>query len=227
MAPYKEFQKIIVLKGKNTFGYTTDKTLQPLLVDFRYEVELSSKIYQEMSSGIIDKEMQWDGYLDALNINQGTPEGWLRAKNEKDRVRREIKREYLKQIKAGIDELFPKLLKEFDTLKVPERNGVPYPNYIENIMRPISHMTWYREEEIPKNIYDGEVEVMKEERGDIENRIKDSLSVREQKVYKDLLSYMDQREESLNLFFDKPLKDNFRAFFPELYVGLKVIYQNF
>ena len=48
-------------------------------------------------------------------------------------------------------------------------------------------------------------------RADIENRIKDSLSVREQKAHKDLLSYLDQRKESLTLFFDKPLKDNFRS----------------
>ena len=120
--------------------YTTDRTLKQLLDDFREEIIRSSKIYQEMSNGIIDKEMQWNGYLDALNIDRGTPEDWVKAKNEKDIVRREIKDEYFTQIEAGIDELFPKLLKEFDTLKVPDRNGAPYTNYNENIMRPISHL---------------------------------------------------------------------------------------
>ena len=83
-----------------------------------------------MLKGIIDSEMKWDGYLDALNIDRGTPEVWVRAKKEKDRVRVEIKTEYLTQIEAGMDELFQKLLNAFETLKVPERNGVPYTGYI-------------------------------------------------------------------------------------------------
>ena len=155
--------------------------------------------------------MNWDGYFDVVNIDSRTPEGWVKAKKEKDRVRREVMGEYLTQLEAGMDELFPKLLKEFETLKVPDRNGVPYTNFIENVMRPISRMAWYREENVPDDVYDRELEVMDEQREDIENRIKDSLSVGEQKAYKDLLSYLDQREETLNIFFDKPLKANFRA----------------
>ena len=54
---------------------------------------------------------------------------------------------------------------------------------------------------------------MEEERVDIQNRIDDSLSAREQKAYKDLLSYLDQREETLNLFFDKPLSATFKTKF--------------
>ena len=75
--------------------FTKDATLQPLLQDFRDEVMRSSEIYQEMSNGIIDSEMKWDGYLDGLGIDRGTPEGWVEGKRVKDRVRAEIKREYL------------------------------------------------------------------------------------------------------------------------------------
>ena len=210
---FKPFKRIIVYGKGGILRYTEDVKLKPLIDDFRNEIVRSSKIYQEMLNGIIDKEMKWDGYLDALNIDRGTPEGWVKAKNEKDRVRREIKDEYFTQIEAGIDELFPKLLKEFDTFKVPDRNGAPYVNYIENIMRPISHLDWYKDEEVPDDVYDKQIGIMEEERADIENRIRDLQSVREQKAYKDLLSYLDLREETLNIFFDKPLKDNFKAKF--------------
>ena len=208
--PYKLFKRIIVYGKGGILRYTDEQSLQPLLRDFRKELADSSEIYKEISSGVIDSEMKWDGYLDALNIDRGTPEGWVEAKKEKEKVRREIMGEYLTQLEAGIDELFPKLLKEFETLKVSDRNGVPYTNYIEN-MRPISHMAWYGEENVPDDVYDRELEIMEKEVEDINARMNDSLSVREQKAYKDLLSYLDQREETLNLFFDKPLKANFKS----------------
>ena len=185
--PYKLFKKIIVYGKGGILRYTEEQSLQTILEDFREEINNSSKIYQEISSGIIDSEMNWDGYLDGLGIDRGTPEGWVRAKNEKEGVRRKILGEYLTQLDNGMDELFPKLLKEFETLKVPEKNGVPYANFIENVMRPISRMAWYREKNVPDDVYDRELGVMDEQRYDIENRIKDSLSVREQKAYKDLL----------------------------------------
>ena len=109
----KPFKKIIVFGKGGILRYTKNKTLQPLLDDFRAELMRSSEIYQEISNGIIDSEMKWDGFLDALGIDRSTPEGWVKAKREKDRVRAEIKREYLTQIEAGMDELFPKLLNEF------------------------------------------------------------------------------------------------------------------
>ena len=166
-----------------------------------------------IADGIIDNEMRWDGYLEGLQIDTGNPEGWVEGKKEKDRIRAEINREYLTQIETGMDQPFPKLLNEFETLKVSDRNGVPYPDYIQNIMRPISHMTWFKEKSVPNEVYEREISVMEEEKADIQNRIEDSLSVREQKAYKDLLSYSDQREETLNLFFDKPLSDTLKAKF--------------
>ena len=200
--PFKPFREVIVFGKRGILRYTKNQDLQPLLDDFRAEVRNSSEAYQEYSAGIIDSEMNLDGYLDTLNIDRGTPEGWVKAKNEKDRIRREIMGEYLTQLEAGIDELFSKLLKEFDTLKVAERNGAPYAEYIENIMRPISHFDWYRDENVPEDIYDKEVEGMEKEIDDIRMRIEDSRSVREQKAYKDLISYLEQREETLNIFFD-------------------------
>ena len=160
--PFKPFKEIIVKGNKGILRYTKNKALQPLLNDFGEEVVRSSEMYQEMSNGIIDSEMKWDTYIDGLNIDRGNPQGWVEGKREKDRVRQEIKREYLTQIEAGMDELFPKLLNEFETLKVSERNGVPYTGYIQNIMRPISHMTWYQEKDIPEDVYDREVAVMEE-----------------------------------------------------------------
>ena len=211
MVEYKDFREIIVYGKGGILRYTKNQDLLPLLKDFRAEIRNSSEAYQEISAGIIDSGMNWDGYLDALNIDRGTPEGWVKAKNEKDRVRIEILGEYLTQFEAGIDELFPKLLREFDTLKVPERNGAPYAEYIENIMRPISHMDWYKNDNVPGDVYDKEIEGMEKEIDDIKDRIEDSRSVREQKAYKDLLSYLEQRKETLNIFFDKPLRDNFKA----------------
>ena len=111
-----------------------------------------------------------------------------------------------------MDELFPKLLNELEALKVPDRNGVPYTDYIQNIMRPISHMTWFNERDVCEDVYDREVSVMGVKRDDIQICIEDSISSREKMAYKDLLSYLDQREETLNLFFDK-LSDTFKAKF--------------
>ena len=211
MGPFKPFKKVIVYGKGGILRYTEDISLRPLLNDFRAEIMKSSELYQEVSSGIIDSEMNWDGYLDALGINRGTPEGWVKAKNEKDRTRREIMGEYLTQLEDGMGELFPKLLKEFETLKVPERNGVPYHEFIENIMRPIYQFDWYKEENVPEDVYNREIEIMEKEIDDIRGRIEDSRSVREQKAYKNLIAYLEQREETLNIFFDKPLRDNFKA----------------
>ena len=71
-----------------------------------------------------------------------------------------------------MDELFPKLLNECETLKVPNRNGVPYTGYIQNIMRPISHMTWFNERDVLDDVYEREISVMEEEKADIQNRLR-------------------------------------------------------
>ena len=73
-------------------------------------------------------------------------------------------------------------------------------------------MTWFREEDVPDDVFEREKGNMEEERDDINDQINNSRSLREQKAYKDLLTYLEQREETFNVFFDEPLTGTFRAF---------------
>ena len=75
-------------------------------------------------------------------------------------------------------------------------------------------MSWFKEKNISEDVYDREIRYIEDERNSINERIEKSKSLREQKAYRDLLlSYLDLKEESLNIFFDKPLKDNLKARF--------------
>ena len=83
--------------------------------------------------------------------------------------------------------LVQKLLKEFDAHQLPERNGAPYSEYIKNVMRPISQMTWFKENVKEEDIYEREIGFIQDERADINERIDDTMSLREKQMYKDLL----------------------------------------
>ena len=124
-----------------------------------------------------------------------------------------MKKGFISQTEENMGVVFPKLLKEFDELQVPERNGAPYSEYIRNIMRPISQMTWFKEDNIEEDVYDRETGVIRDERSDIEDRIKESRSLREQKAYKDLLAYLERKKDTLDILFDKELKDNLKTKF--------------
>ena len=74
-------------------------------------------------------------------------------------------------------------------------------------------MTWFKEDARDNDIYDREIGIIRDERSDIEDRIKESRSLREQKAYKDLLTYLERIEDTLDIYFDKELKDNLKPKF--------------
>lgn len=69
-----------------------------------------------VSSGMIDKELEWDDFFDGLKIDRNTPEGWNKARMTKEKIRAEIKKGFLSQTEENMSVLFPKLLKEFEEL---------------------------------------------------------------------------------------------------------------
>ena len=173
----------------------------------------STDLYKNIADGIIDADLKWDSYFEGLGMDTNTPGDWVKAKKTKDEIRAELKSGFISQTEENMGVIFPKLLKEFEELNVPERNGAPYADYIRNIMRPISQMSWFKDENIPEDVYAREIAIIEDERDDIEDRIQESKSLREQKAYRDLLSYLEQKEDSLNVFFNKPLSDNLKAKF--------------
>ena len=84
-------------------------------------------------------------------------------KKSKDEIRAEIKQGYISQLEENMGTNFPKLLKEFDDLGVSSEIGGPYSEHIRNVMRPISQMSWFKQEKIPDDIYDKEVGYIEEE----------------------------------------------------------------
>ena len=80
-------------------------------------------------------------------------------------------------------------------------------------MKPISQISCFKEDNVPEDVYDREIEILEEERDDINERIKNSKILKEQKTYKALLSYLERKEDSLKIFFDKPLLGDLKAKF--------------
>ena len=88
--------KVIVPKGKGPgLRYTGDRTLQDTLMDFRGRLMDAQTLYEEHANGIIDQEMTWDNYFEGMQIDNNTIEGQVKGKREKDRIRAQIKMEYL------------------------------------------------------------------------------------------------------------------------------------
>ena len=83
-------------------------------------------MYEELAGGIIDSEMKWDGYLEGLQIDTNRPEGEIRAQKTKRKIREEMKRGFISQNEENMGTVVPKLLREFDELQLPKRNGAPY-----------------------------------------------------------------------------------------------------
>ena len=80
-------------------------------------------------------------------------------------------------------------------------------------MRPISQMTWFKEDVKEPDIYEREIGFIRDERADINERIEDTMSLREKQMYKDLLTYLDLKENTLDIYLDKKLGDNLKAKF--------------
>ena len=137
----------------------------------------------------------------------------VKVKKTKDEIRAEMKKGFISQTEENTGIVVPKLLKEFNELQLPEKNWAPYSEYIRNVMRPISQMTWFKEDVKDSDVYEREIGIIRDERTDIEKRIKEATSLREQKAYKDLLAYLDLKEDTLDIYFDKELRDNLKAKF--------------
>ena len=99
--------------------YTGDKTLQPVLKDFRDRLMDARELYSRIADGIIDVEMKWDGYLEGMQIDTNTPEGTIRAQTTKKEIREEMKRGFISQNEENMGTLVQKLLKEFDAHQLP------------------------------------------------------------------------------------------------------------
>ena len=172
--PFKAFKRIIVReKGEEgRLRYTGDKTLQPVLKDFRDRLKDARELYDRIADGIIDTEMKWDGYLEGLQIDTNTVDGVMKAKKTKDEIREEMKKGFISQTEENMSVVVPKLLKEFNELQLPERNGALYSDYIRNVMRPISQMTWFKQDVKDDSVYEREISYIRDERADIEERIR-------------------------------------------------------
>ena len=105
-------------------------------------------------------------------------------------------------------EMYPRILKKFEgDFQVPDRNGVEYLDHLRNLMRPITRMDWFKNEDAPADVYDKEMDFIKDEIADVDKRIKNSRSGKEIDAYKDLKAYLHLKEQTLNLRFDKPVND--------------------
>ena len=88
-------------------------------MDFRKVIENSRVEYEELANGIIDQEMKWDSFFEGVGgFNANTVEAHEKIKKAKAEIQAEMKKGFLSQIEENMGVMFPKLLKEFDELKV-------------------------------------------------------------------------------------------------------------
>ena len=107
------------------------------------------------------------------------------------------------------------ILREFEKFTrddVPDFEGGDYMSNIENLILPISDMDWFREEEVPEDVYDRQMKFIEDNIKDTEKRIAeeeakgDAKNKNLIKAYKELRDYLDLKIDSLNVFFERPVK---------------------
>ena len=73
-------------------------------------------------------------------------------------------------------------------------------------------MDWYQEREVPEDVYDRQMKLIEDNIKDIEKRIAEEEAKGDAKnkdlikAYKNLREYLDLKIDTLNLFFDHPIK---------------------
>ena len=96
--------------------------------------------------------------------------------------------------------------------------GTDYLNNVENLIDPISNMAWFKNEELLRDddamdkVYDEQMKYIGDNIKDIEKRIAEEEAKGDAKnkdlikAYKNLRDYLDLKIDSLDLYFDRPVK---------------------
>lgn len=148
-------------KSARGFRFTTSEQgrAQEHLEEFRERLYKARVEYREQVDGMVDEEMAWDGFFEG-SVGE-TPQERVQDLNTIREQKEVVRLQTINFVEETMAEMYPKILKMFEEeLKVPDRNGVDYSDHLRNLMRSITKMDWFKDENVPTDVYDKEMDFM-------------------------------------------------------------------
>ena len=242
----KSYQKVIVRgKGSAEFEYSQDKNSCLAINIFKARHEEARNKYQETISGQIEDEIRSElseevrsELAEDDNQSIGSTVGFNKDSEkvsfQKSREKQELsdvideevektKFELIEEVELDmqgnrdhITGVFGKLLRDND---IEPYGDTPYLDNIENVMKPISEMLFYKNPEYftdndltADELYDQQMKFIEDNIKDIDKRIAveeakgDGANKQLIKAYKELRDYLDLKIDTLNVYFERPVK---------------------
>ena len=223
----KTFQRIIIRgKGLNEFEYGTDKNSRNAIDEFKTKLESAQAAYEETGSGMFESEIRSEvgSILDdkseqtVIQKRQELEELNQMVEEETQKAKFELIEEVEKDMQGNRDYLLATFGKFVRDEIIAPFEVSDYLNNVENLVDPISNMDRFRNNELLRDdeaadkVYDQQMKYIEDNIKDIEKRIAEEEAKGDAKnkdlikAYKELRDYLDLKIDSLNLFFDCPVK---------------------